>query len=697
MRRRWIILYSAIALYVVMISITWKASTRRALRQTEAMLDYAMLDLRDTLNGSIDTMLMHIGELIVEEVGPQARALPYEEVMMLAKRYDIDEINIVDRNGKDLATTDPRVLGCQYADKPDSAEFLKLTDGVLKAMSQPFRAGAHNPDVHRKYVGVAFPNGEGFVQVGMDDVHLSQMFPSIMGFIFDEWLLGETGFFLCADLKYGRLISNPARHRDEAKFLGETGYDQFSPLVHEDGKTSFRQCLFGDICDCRALIFCGYRIIAALPPAEFYVTRNVYTMVIAVVMAVILGFFVLLLWRINADSARLKAFYEAESEKQAAELELGKSIQMSVLPGDIRKNDNFQFVASMIPAREVGGDFYDFFSLDEMHKAFLVADVSGKGITGALYMMNAKTLIKNILMESKDFNPALALEYANAELCGNNSVEMFVTVWVGILDLETGRVVFANAGHNPPLCLRGGQPPQWLRERSGYPLACFDNASYKQLEITLAPGDSLFLYTDGVTEAMNAKGELFGEARLEEALTVAREAEACTPNQLVKSVRQAVHGFVDNAPQADDLTILAVQFISAPKHQMRTFSCCPEATEAAADYLRTVLEAEGCPQKDVVQLLIALDEVVSNVVKFSGASGFAVEVSFTQEPKGVSVSVSDDGTPFNPLHNPDPDTTLSVDERSVGGLGILLLRKMMDYLSYHHAHGCNILTFKKKF
>ncbi len=696
-RHRWIIVAAAAILYVVLLCATWCLTTRRAARQTESMLDYAMLDLNDTLNGAVDTMLMHVAKSIVEEL-KQAAPCSQDDMQRIAEQRDVDEINIVRQDGLNLASTDPQLVGISFTEKPQAAEFMVLTKGPRKAYSQPFRAGGHNPDVHRKYVGVAFPEGRGFVEVGIDESRLERMFPAIMSFIFDEWLLGEKGWFLCADLAYGRLISNPARHRNEARFLAETGYAPEPFTVREDGKTTFRQRLFGEVCDCRAIIYGGHRIIAALPLTEYYATRTLYTIVMGFVLAFVLGLFALLLWRIEVARARIQAFYLAEAEKQAAELELGRTIQMSVLPMEFLDNEYIRLAASMTPAREVGGDFYDFFALDETHQAFLVADVSGKGVTGALYMMNARTLIKDILLTERSFDPAVALTQANAELCRNNPAEMFITAWIGVLDLENGRVTFANAGHNPPLRLRNGKAPEWLRQRSGCPLACFSNVTYRLCETALAPGEMLFLYTDGVTEAMNPAGALYGEERLAATLaqTMGAPRAAVSPQTLNRAVRNDVERFAKGAPQADDLTVLAVQYLSAVERYMRTFPCDASALEATMEYLSSMLDERGCPAAAKTQLLIALDEVVSNVVRCSGATGIAIEMRFSQAPKGVTVVLSDDGKPFNPLHVPTPDTKGSADERPVGGLGILLLRKTMDSLAYRYAHGCNILTFQKR-
>ncbi len=698
MERRWFILIAALVLYVAMLSVTWTLTTQRADSQTQSMLDYAIENLEATLNGSIDTMLMHVGQSIVKELG-QSRPVSTEELNRLAAQHWVDEINVTDRTGRNLGSTDPKLVGTSFADKPKAAEFLILTDGVHQAFSQPFRAGAHNPEVRRKYVGIAFPKGEGLLQVGLDETRLSRILPSIMGFVYDKWLLGETGFFLCADLEDGHLISNPARHSNEATTLAETGYTPLDPNVKEDGKTTFRQRLFGSDCYCRAVIFGEHRIIAALPPSEYYVTRTVYEVVMAVVLALVLTLFVLMLWRIEKDAGRLRAFYTSEAEKQAAELDLGRTIQMAVLPTEFPETEHFRISASMTAAKEVGGDFYDFFPLDETHQAFLIADVSGKGVTGALYMMNARTLLKDTLLSETAFDPAAALTRVNAELCHNNPAEMFVTAWVGVLDLESGRIIFANAGHNPPLRLRNHEQPEWLRQRSGCPLACFETVTYKCCETCLKPGETLFLYTDGVTEAMDKAGGLFGEERLANMLedAVGDDVTKTAPRDLVQAVRRGTEDFAAGAPQADDITLLAVQYLAALEVHTRTFPCNEEALATISAHLSKTLDKENCPKREKAQLMVALDEVISNIIRHSGATGIKMDVQFSHSPPGATVTLADDGEPFNPLDAPLPDTTLPLEERPIGGLGILLLRKTMDKVEYHYAHGCNVISFQRIF
>ena len=198
---------------------------------------------------------------------------------------------------------------------------------------------------------------------------------------------------------------------------------------------------------------------------------------------------------------------------------------------------------------------------------------------------------------------------------------------------------------------------------------------------------------------MDSTGALYGDARLHTTLVgaTAGNPAGITPDGLAQAVRNSVKLFADDAPQADDLTVLAVQYLGAVERYMRTFSCNDQAVVSTAKYLTEMLEKSGCSEAEKAQLLIALDEVVSNVVRCSGTSGVALEVRFSHAPRGVTVSVSDDGKPFNPLYVPEPDTKAPLEERTAGGLGILLLRKTMDDLNYRYAHGCNILSFQKFF
>ena len=247
-----------------------------------------------------------------------------------------------------------------------------------------------------------------------------------------------------------------------------------------------------------------------------------------------------------------------EQERIARELEMARQIQANTLPSNFPpfpERPEFSLYASMNPAKEVGGDFYDFFMIDSDHLALVIADVSGKGIPAALFMMASKTLINNHLMTGCD--PATALERMNLQLCENNASRMFVTVWLAVLELSTGKGMACNAGHENPGLRREGGRFELLKYKHNMLVGVVKKAEYVNRPFTLHPGDSLFVYTDGVPEAHDADGKMFGAVRLEMVLNQDPGAE---PDQLIRNVRTALDGFVKDAPQFDDVTMLALKY-----------------------------------------------------------------------------------------------------------------------------------------
>lgn len=247
----------------------------------------------------------------------------------------------------------------------------------------------------------------------------------------------------------------------------------------------------------------------------------------------------------------------AEKQRIGAELDVAKNIQASMLPcifPAFPGREEFDIYATMEPAKEVGGDFYDFFLVDEDHLAMVIADVSGKGVPAALFMVIAKTLLKNCTQTG--LSPHEVLEKVNEQLCENNDAEMFVTVWLGILEISTGKLTCANAGHEYPVLRRGGADFELIKDRHGFVLAGMEGSRYKEYEIILEKGDQLYVYTDGVPEATNADDELYGADRMVEALN--RDAGS-TPGETLTRVKQDIDQFVGEAPQFDDITMLAIE------------------------------------------------------------------------------------------------------------------------------------------
>lgn len=248
----------------------------------------------------------------------------------------------------------------------------------------------------------------------------------------------------------------------------------------------------------------------------------------------------------------------AEKERIGAELNMAARIQNSMLPHifpPFPERDEFDLYASMDPAKEVGGDFYDFFLVDEDHLCTVIADVSGKGIPAALFMMVSKLIVQSYALLGQ--SPGEILTSANDAICSNNTAEMFVTVWVGILEISTGKLTAANAGHEFPALMRAGGEFELFMDKHGFVVGGLEGVKYKQYELQLEPGDKLFVYTDGVAEATDANNELFGTDRMLAALNTAKDQG---PKELLQSVRQSIDDFVKDAEQFDDLTMLCMEY-----------------------------------------------------------------------------------------------------------------------------------------
>ena len=235
--------------------------------------------------------------------------------------------------------------------------------------------------------------------------------------------------------------------------------------------------------------------------------------------------------------------------------QIQESMLPHVFPAFPGRRD-FDVFASMDPAKEVGGDFYDYFLIDDDHLCLVIADVSGKGVPAALFMMASKIILQSVAMLGS--SPREILSKTNQAICSSNEAEMFVTVWLGILELSTGKLTAANAGHEYPVLKRPGGPFELFRDRHDFVLGGFDDSTYEEYELTLEPGTKVFVYTDGVAEAMNGAREQFGTERILEALNASPEA---SPEEMLKSVRAAVNRFVEDAEQFDDLTMLGLEYI----------------------------------------------------------------------------------------------------------------------------------------
>lgn len=396
-------------------------------------------------------------------------------------------------------------------------------------------------------------------------------------------------------------------------------------------------------------------------------------------------------------SVELRAYIDnlarvtAEKERIGAELDVARRIQADMLPSifpAFPERVDFDIYAVMTPAKEVGGDFYDFFMVDEDHLTLVVADVSGKGVPAALFMMIAKTLLKNAVQTGA--SPKQALELVNNQLCENNREEMFVTVWLGILELSSGKLTYANAGHENPLRLHNGEWT-YIKERHGFVLAGMEGTRYREYQLTLIPGDAVFQYTDGVTEAANPQNELFGDKRL---LNAVGAGAGLTPGRLLPAIKAGIDEFIAEAPQFDDITMLCLTYRGPEKSLPFRVPAKIEEQEAVTAYVEDILARAGCLPKVKVILDVAIDEIFSNICFYSGSEYAEITC---QVSNGVAELVfADSGKAYDPTLKPDPDVALSAEDRNIGGLGIYMVKKSMDEVRYERKGEKNILILRKR-
>lgn len=412
----------------------------------------------------------------------------------------------------------------------------------------------------------------------------------------------------------------------------------------------------------------------------------------------------------------------AERQRTATELDVARQIQMSAVPHDfdsLTERFALDIAGFMRPAREVGGDFYDVFEVGERGVAFVIGDVSGKGVPAALFMTRAQSLLRQFLLETDDLGTAFTL--ANCQLCERNDAMLFVTAFACVVDTATGEVRFANAGHNPPVLKQNGKLGN-LACHPGLVLGAMDVVKYHEGSFACSPGEGLLLYTDGVSEAANAAEELYGEERLLETLAridasggegvpvgsdvqapdvaaAASAAAASSAQTAVNSLVASVDAFAGEAPQADGITMLAFRW-NLPVARLTLPADDAELDNLFA-FLEPICEGEGRTPKMVAQMMLVCEEVFVNICHYGFPDGqprlpVDIEAAVDERAGCLHLVSSDQGIAYDPLSH-DAKKVDPADEQRKGGLGILLMRKYMDDLRYTRADGRNILRMTKRF
>lgn len=725
--QRWLLICIVMAYFVTNL-FTLVLQQGMSQIETNAVITLSLEDVHKDITDASDKNLLEIAKKVKDEYKTNP------DLDAIARKYGISEVNIIDENFIIVASSVAEYVGYDMASGEQSAEFEVLLSGETEFV-QEYRQTSYDEGFLRKYCGVVLGEG-GFIQVGYD----SKQFHSDIGSnIVDATKnrhIGKNGFIAICDEKFN-IVSDNEEYNGTS--LAEIGISL--DLQNMSEKTVYQCEVLGKPYLFGFTVAEGFCIIGAMPTDEAMFMRDasLYTstfmqILIFATLFVFIYFLVKCVVinnlqkvnsslekitngnlnvtvdvRSNAEFASLsddinltvktlKQYITEAAARIDKELEYAKQIQLSVLPTNFPKNEDYGIFAQMIAAKEVGGDFYDFYKLNDTIVAFLVADVSGKGIPAAMFMMTAKTILKDLAESGMAVNDIFVK--ANGKLCENNESGMFVTVWMGMLDLATGNLKYANAGHNPPLVIHKNGEGEYLRTRAGFVLGGMEGVRYRINEMTLDPGDRIFLYTDGVTEATNAEEELYGEERLIAFMNQNRTVEA---KKLLVALKADIDEFVGEAPQFDDITMLMLDY---KKDDVggnvceRVFPADDTALRDVLGFVEETLESAGCPMKVTMALCVAIEEVFVNVAHYAygdGKGDVKLAISLSENDSTVIFRMSDKGTPFDPLKRPDPDITLPVEEKEIGGLGIFITKKTMDTVSYAYKNGENILTMTKKF
>ncbi len=589
----------------------------------------------------------------------------------LANELHVDEICIADDNGILTHSARREEVGaldfCHV--EGQAREFAALLTDKAE-VTQPLLPNSLRGEMV-KYVGVWLPDG-GFVQVGGREKTVSNLARTAVTGLTHGWHVSgdDGGIFITTG--NGTIISHPVSGREGSQWQ-DPGPDHY----------------------CEKRMIEGFPVYISIPKRTAVVERRVLVITSAFLNGLALVMAAILVGIVIAHYVKGQLAAQRRSEMaMAAEIQENAIPRtFPPFPGEHR----LDIFGEMKTAKDVGGDFYDFYFSSANKITFLVADVSGKGVPAALFMMRAKASIKGISQTGKPL--AEVVSEANNALSRDNGANMFVTAWIGELDLETGVVTYVNAGHNPPIAISGrpdaeGRRTRYLKTRPDLVLGMMPGIKYHSETLKLAPGDAIYLYTDGITEQPDSNSELFGEERLEGAIAgMLNNGTALFENghsSLLGATLACVRAHGLGVEQADDCTQLIVRYNGA--RRTRSFPNTQAGIAEASDWLDAEVKADP---GTMATLHIILDEIASNIVKHSGASGFEMDVEFLTNPSGVKLVFSDDGTPYDPLAHADPDITLSAEERPIGGLGIMMVRKMSDSVAYERVNHRNCLSVVK--
>lgn len=691
-----------------------------------------LLEINDTKEDIHDASDSNLLAIAHEAAGliPSVSAVDLETLVALTKQLDVSEIHIIDAQGIIVASSDDSYIDFDMNSGEQSRGFLDLLpSGRASYIVQDYQPMTMDSSIWRKFAGVRIEGG--FLQVSYDSGHFVDDIASQVQTSVANRHVGNDGLLVVLS-EDGKLVgtrSDMAISNKDAELI-------FDIVEKSEPDTLLNIKLKNEDYYATQQGVEGFYIVALLPVAEATLARNLSVLVISfmevLVFAALFAAIYLLIknvvvrsiWEVNGtldqitsgdleaevnvrDSSEFASLSDdinktvtslrnaiaAESARIEQDLRTAKAIQESALPRTFPPFpdvDAFDIFASMNAAREVGGDFYDFFLIDDHTLGFLIADVSGKGIPASLFMMAAKSELANYMKSGMELSEAV--HSANCNLCQNNDAGMFVTVWAATLDYNTGRLTYVNAGHNPPL-LRHNGSWEWLRKKCGLFLGVFDTAKYRSATIDLHKGDELLLYTDGVNEAFSVNEEEYGNQRLEDFLNAHADQH---PHMLVDMLRADVRHWALGAEQSDDITMLCLEYGKQPEVSGNITVCAnSDGLGEIMRYLHFDLSQIQCPDATQRQIDLVIEELFANVCQH-GYAGFSkpgqVQVAYiyNTDASTIAISVTDWGIAFDPIEYDGPKKGVG-DE--VTGMGIALALEHVDDIAYIRDEDRNVVAF----
>jgi len=408
----------------------------------------------------------------------------------------------------------------------------------------------------------------------------------------------------------------------------------------------------------------------------------------------LLGFIV---YRFNQYVNRLHKS-RLNKERTESEMHVAQRIQSEMLPRNGIARPDIDVSGQQFTALEVGGDLYDYFIRDEK-LFFCIGDVSGKGVPSSLVMAVVHSQFRAI--SQYESNPTRIMSSINESACEGNDANMFVTLFIGVLDLPTGRLRYCNAGHDAPLLITDTLKP--LPVKANLPIGVFKDMQYDLQEEDLTAQATLFLYTDGLTEASDTTGQLYGLKRVKDTARKCMAAGALSPAQLMDSMRSDTIAHADGAEQSDDLTMLTIHYHRPTEHILfdQTLKLINDVNQVPElnNFVKSVAQRLNLDSSLTSQMMLAVEEAVVNVMSYAyplGTQGEVIVIALATD-RQLKFIISDKGKAFDPTRHDEADTTLSAEERPIGGLGILLVQQLMDSINYERVDGKNVLTLTKEY